>query len=107
MKSKKFINLKNILPVIAGTASYVSANTSIALAASTGVPEVDQGLNVVKALAIGVCSIIGVVGLVKGGMTFASGISQRDQSGIVTGGLEFAGGLIMAAIATVIGLMGF
>ena len=107
MKSNKFINLKNTLPVIVGVASYALTNTNIALAASTGVPEVDQGLNVVKGIAIGVCSIIGIVALVKGGMTFSSGISQRDQSGIVTGGLEFAGGLIMATIATVIGLMGF
>lgn len=107
MKSKKFINLKNSLPVIAGTVSCILNDTNIALAASTGVPEVDQGLNVVKGIAIGVCSIIGIIGLVKGGMTFASGISQRDQSGIVTGGLEFAGGLIMAAIATIIALMGF
>ena len=67
----------------------------------------DQGLNVIKGIAIGVCSMIGVVGLVKGGITFSSGISQRDQSGIVTGGLEFAGGLVMAAIAAVIALMGF
>lgn len=107
MKSKKFINLKNSLPVIAGTVSCILNDTNIALAASTGVPEVDQGLNVVKGIAIGACSIIGVIGLVKGGMTFSSGISQRDQSGIVTGGLECTGGLVMAAIATIIALMGF
>lgn len=107
MKSNKFINLKTTLPVMAGVASYVLINTNIALAVSTGVPEVDQGLNVIKGIAIGVCSMIGVVGLVKGGITFSSGISQRDQSGIVTGGLEFAGGLVMAAIATIIALMGF
>lgn len=107
MKSNKFINLKATLPVMAGVASYALINTNIALAVSTGVPEVDQGLNVIKGIAIGVCSMIGVVGLVKGGITFSSGISQRDQSGIVTGGLEFAGGLVMAAIATVIALMGF
>ena len=107
MKSNKFINLKTTLPVMAGVASYALINTNIALAVSTGGPEVDQGLNVIKGIAIGVCSMIGVVGLVKGGITFSSGISQRDQSGIVTGGLEFAGGLVMAAIATIIALMGF
>ena len=107
MKSNKFINLKTTLPVMAGVASYALINTNIALAVSTGVPEVDQGLNVIKGIAIGVCSMIGVVGLVKGGITFSSGISQRDQSGIVTGGFEFAGGLVMAAIATIIALMGF
>ena len=56
---------------------------------------------------VGVCSAIGVVALVKGGIDFASDISQRDQSGIVTGGLEIGGGLIMAAIGVVIGLFGF
>ena len=106
MKSM-FINLKNTLPVIAGAASYVLTDTNIAFAASTGVPEVDQGLNVIKGIAIGVCSIVGVVGLVKGGITFGSGLSQRDQSGIITGVLEFAGGLVMAAIAGIIALMGF
>lgn len=74
---------------------------------STGVTEIDTGLNVIKTLGIGVCSAIGVVALVKGGIDFASGISQRDQSGIVTGGLELGGGLVMAAIGVVIGLLGF
>ncbi len=74
---------------------------------STGVTEIDTGLNVIKTLGIGVCSTIGVVALVKGGIDFASGISQRDQSGIVTGGLELGGGLVMAAIGVVIGLLGF
>lgn len=99
-------SLKNTLPVIAGTATCVLTNTSIALA-GTGVAKVDNGLNVVKTLSIGVCAVIGVVGLVKGGMTFSSGLSQRDQSGIVTGGLELAGGFIMAAISAVITAMGF
>ena len=74
---------------------------------STGVTEIDTGLNVIKTLGIGVCTAIGVVALVKGGIDFASGISQRDQSGIVTGGLELGGGLVMAAIGVVIGLLGF
>lgn len=106
MKSKKFINLKNSLPVIAGTASCILNDTNVALA-GTGVAEVDTGMNVIKTLAIGVCSVVGIIGIVKGGMTFSSGISQRDQSGIVSGGLELAGGLIMGAIGTVIALMGF
>lgn len=107
MKSKKFINLKNTLPVVAGAASYVLTNTNVALADGTGVAEVDAGMLVIKTLAIGVCSVVGIIGIVKGGMTFSSGISQRDQSGIVTGGLELAGGLIMAAIGAIIGLMGY
>lgn len=77
------------------------------LTAGTGVEQIDEGLNVIKTLGIGVCSAIGVVVLVKGGIDFASGISQRDQSGIMTGGLEIGGGLIMAAIGVVIGLFGF
>lgn len=77
------------------------------LLSSTGVEQIDIGLNVIKTLGIGVCSAIGVVALVKGGIDFASGISQRDQSGIVTGGLEIGGGLIMTAIGVVIGLFGF
>lgn len=74
------------------------------LLSSTGIEQVDTGLNVIKTLGIGVCAAIGVPALVKGGIDFASGISQRDQSGIVTGGLEIAGGLIMTAISVFIGL---
>ena len=77
------------------------------LLSSTGIEQIDTGLNVIKTLGIGVCSAMGVVALVKGGIDFASGISQRDQSGIVTGGLEIGGGLVMAAIGVVIGLFGF
>lgn len=106
-KKKKKLNLKNGLAVTGSALLFAMANINIALAASTGVAQVDKGLNVIKALSIGVCSIIGVVGLVKGGMTFASGISARDQSGIISGGLELAGGLIMGAIAAIITLMGF
>lgn len=110
MKAKKLNNLKNTLkntlPVLTGTAACILTNTSIALA-DTGVGQVDAGLNSIKTMAIGVCSVIGVVGVVKGGITFSSGLSQRDQSGIVTGGLELAGGFIMAAIGAVIAFMGF
>ncbi len=74
------------------------------LLSSTGIEQIDTGLNVIKTLGIGVCAAIGVPALVKGGIDFASGISQRDQSGIVTGGLEIAGGLIMTAISVFIGL---
>ena len=74
---------------------------------STGVTEIDTGLNVIKTIGIGVCSVIGILGLIKGGIDFASGLSQRDQSGIVTGGLELGGGLVMSAIGVVIGLLGF
>ena len=72
---------------------------------STGVTEIDAGLNVIKTIGIGVCSVIGILGLIKGGIDFASGLSQRDQSGIVTGGLELGGGLVMAAIGVVRFLM--
>lgn len=81
--------------------------TCFLLTTGTGAEQIDAGLKVVKTLGIGICSAIGVVALVKGGIDFASGISQRDQSGIVTGGLEIGGGLIMAAIGAVIGLFGF
>lgn len=108
MKSNKILNLKNGVATVLGAATMAVTNCMPAFAAaSTGVPEVDNGLNIIKALCIGVCAAIGVVGLVKGGIDFSSGISQRDQSGITTGALELAGGLIMAAIGTVIGLFGF
>lgn len=73
----------------------------------TGIAEIDAGLNVIKAIGIGICSAVGVLGLIKGGITLASGLSQRDQSGFITGGLELGGGIIMALIGIVIGVLGF
>lgn len=107
MRSNKILNLKNGVATVLGAATMAVTNCMPAFAASTGVPEVDNGLSIIKGLCIGVCAAIGVVGLVKGGIDFSSGISQRDQSGILTGALELAGGLIMAAIGTIIGLFGF
>lgn len=107
MRSNKILNLKNGIATGLATAVLSVTNNMPVFAASTGVPEVDNGLNIIKALCIGVCAAIGVVGLVKGGIDLSSGISQRDQSGVVTGGLELAGGLIMCAIGTIIGLFGF
>lgn len=107
MKSKKFINLKNALPVIAGAASYILTDTNVALAASTGVAQVDNGLNIVKGIAIGVCCIIGIIAFVKGIIDLSSALPQRDQSGMVTGGLECAAGLMMGFASVIVGLMGF
>lgn len=114
MRSNKILNLKNGVATVLGAATMAVTNCMPAFAAAsaaaskgTGVPEVDKGLGIIKGLCIGVCAAIGVVGLVKGGIDFSSGISQRDQSGITTGALELAGGLIMAAIGTIIGLFGF
>lgn len=107
MKSKKIINLKNTLPVMAGAASYVLIDTNVALAASTGVGQIDNGLNIVKGIGIGVCCIIGIIAFVKGVIDLSSGIPQRDQSGIITGGLECASGLIMGFASVIVGLMGF
>lgn len=60
----------------------------------------------IKVCAIGICEIIGVIGLVKGGMDLGTGVSQRDMSGIVQGAAECGGGLIMAGIGVFIGLLG-
>lgn len=79
MRSNKILNLKNGVATVLGAATMAVTNCMPAFAAaSTGVPEVDNGLNIIKALCIGVCAAIGVVGLVKGGIDFSSGISQRS-----------------------------
>ena len=90
------------------TTSMVLANTmSVYATDSTGIPIVDNGMNVIKVLAIGFVEIIGVIGMAKGGMTIGTGVSQRDTSGIIQGAAEFGGGLIMAGIGVLIGLLGF
>lgn len=109
---KNFSKIKNRICSTAGaTAGVVSmtlANTmSVYASSSTGVAAVDNGMKIVKIVAIGVVSTIGVIILAKGGMDLGSSISQRDNNGIATAAAEIAGGLIMAAIGALIGLFGF
>lgn len=113
---KIFSKIKNRISAVAGTTAgavsmtlantmpvYATSSTGVS---STGVPIVDNGMAIIKVCAIGICEIIGVIGLVKGGMDLGTGVSQRDQSGIVQGAAEFGGGLIMAGIGVIIGLLG-
>lgn len=91
-----------------GVVSFTLANTMPVYAtSSTGIPFLDNGMKIIKVAGIGICEAIGILGLVKGGMDFSTGISQRDQSGIIQGGAELFGGLFMAGIGIVIGLLGF
>lgn len=96
-----------VVGVAGATAITVMNTMPVYAAASTGVPAVDQGMNVIKVIAIGIVEVIGVIGLAKGGMDLGTGISQRDQQGITQGAAEIGGGLIMAAIGVIIGLLGF
>lgn len=91
---------------IGGAASMVATN-AMSVFASTGVSEIDTGMNGIKTIAIGIVSIIGIVALVKGAMDLGTGISQRDNSGITTGAGEIAGGLVMAAVGAVIAFLGY
>ena len=106
--SKKARKFTNAIATVAGAVSMVIANTTPVFAtSSTGIAQVDTGMTVIKTVAIGLVSVIGVIGMVKGGMDLGTGISQRDTSGITQGAAELGGGLIMAAIGVVIGVMGF
>lgn len=103
-----FKKAKNLICGVAGAAAMTAANTMpVYAASSSGVPIVDQGMNIIKVIAIGIVEVIGIIGLVKGGMDLGSGVSQRDQQGITQGAAEFGGGLIMAGIGVIIGLLGF
>lgn len=108
---KNFSKIKNRISAVAGTTagavSMTLANTMPVYATtSTGIPIVDKGMTIIKVCAIGLCEIIGIIGLVKGGMDLGTGVSQRDMSGIVQGAAECGGGLIMAGIGVFIGLLG-
>lgn len=109
---KNFSKIKNRISAVAGTTagavSITLANTvSVYASSSTGVPAVDNGMNIIKIVAIGVVSTIGVIILAKGGMDLGSSVSQRDNNGMATAAAEIAGGLIMAAIGVLIGILGF
>lgn len=113
---KNLKKVKNLIPGTVGTTAGAAAmtimNTMPVYAAestgtSTGIPVIDNGMNIIKVTAIGIVSIIGVVLLAKGGMSMGTAISQRDSSGIATAAAEIGGGLFMGGIGVIIGLMGF
>lgn len=98
--------LKNVAAVLA-TTQYFAMTMATRAYAGTGVAEVDNGLNAIKTLGIGIVGGIGVIVLIKGGMDLGSALKDRDTSGMAQAGGELAGGLVMAAIGTVIGFLGF
>lgn len=112
---KNFSKIKNRISAVAGTTAGAVSMTlaytmpvyaTTSTGTSTGIPIVDKGMAIIKVCAIGLCEILGVIGLVKGGMDLGTGVSQRDMSGIIQGAAEFGGGLIMAGIGVIIGLLG-
>lgn len=108
---KNFKKIKDRIAVgvwtFIGTTAMLSANVMPVYASSTGVGEIDTGLNVIKVIGIGICESCGVIMLIKGGMEFSSAFSQRDGSGMGLAGAVIGGGLIMGFIGVIIGLMGF
>lgn len=109
---KNFKKVKNLINgavrITAGAAAITVMNTMpIYAASSSGIPAVDNGMNVIKVAAIGIVSVIGIIMLAKGGMSMGTAISQRDNTGIATAAAEIAGGLFMGGIGVVIGLLGF
>lgn len=90
-----------------GVVSFTLANTMPVYATSaSGISLLDNGMKLITGAGIAICEAIGILGIIKGGMDFSTGVSQRDQSGIVQGGAELFGGLFMAGIGIVIGLFG-
>lgn len=108
---KNFKKIKDRIAVgvwtFIGTTAMLSANVMPVYASSTGVGEIDSGLNVIKVIGIGICESAGVIMLIKGGMDFSSAFAQRDASSMGLAGAVIGGGLIMGFIGVIIGLMGF
>lgn len=108
---KNFKKIKDRIAVgvrtFIGTTAMLSANVMPVYAASTGVGEIDNGLNVIRVIEIGICESVGVIMLIKGGMEFSSALGQRDTSGMGLAAAVIGGGLIMGFIGAIIGLMGF
>ena len=88
MKSNLFLNANGIL-------------------ASTGIAQVDNGMNKLKLLGIGLVSAIGIIVLIKGGLDLGTALKDRDSSGMGTAAGEIAGGIVMCAIGAVIAFLGF
>lgn len=108
---KNFKKIKDRIAVgvwtFIGTTAMLSANVMPVYASSTGVGEIDSGLNVIKVIGIGICESAGVIMLIKGGMDFSSALAQRDASSMGLAAAVIGGGLIMGFMGVVIGLMGF
>ena len=81
--------------------------SGVGVATSTGIPEIDNALNIIKALFIGLISTIGVIILAKGISDTAIGYQQQDSHGMFDGIKGIAAGAIMAFIGIIIALLGF
>lgn len=104
---RKFEKVKNVISGAVGAGMLSVMSAVPVLADDSGVGTVDSGMKVIKTVAIGIVSTIGVVVLVKGIMNLGSAISQRDSTGMAQAGAECAGGLLMAGAGIAIGLLGF
>lgn len=73
---------------------------------STGVPEIDTALTILKGILMGIVSAIGVIIIVKNLSDFSQAFQQHDSSGQYEAGKGIAAGLIMALIGPVLSLLG-
>lgn len=104
LTGNKLTKVKTCIATVAGSATMVAMIVMPAYAGS-GVAEIDNGINVIKAIGIALVSGAGVIALIKGAMDLFTGITQRDQASTKDGALEVFAGIGMAAIGTVIGLL--
>lgn len=69
--------------------------------------KVTSGLNNLKTLVLAIIGTVGIIYLAKSVMEFASAYQQSDSSGMNSAAKGIAGGLMMAAISSIIGILGF
>ncbi len=109
MKKKIMMTISVVGVNVLGNATNIMASpvSGAGVATSTGIPEIDNALNIIKALFIGLISTIGVIILAKGISDTAIGYQQQDSHGMFDGIKGIAAGAIMAFIGVLLALLGF
>lgn len=78
----------------------------ITAAVSTGVPEIDNILSILKGLFLGVLGGIGLIILIKGIGDTAQAYQQQDSHGMYDGAKGIVAGAIMVFVGSILGILG-
>lgn len=96
---------KIVCAVMVCAVSSVSDDIQVS-AATANADAVLTPLNNLKTLLTSVVAAIGVIVIIKNVMEIASALQNQDSAGVASGLKGFAGGVLMAAIGTVLTILG-
>lgn len=112
MKKDHFKNKCKKATLMAGSAILMAVAKSQSVLASsgggmtTGIPQIDNILNTLKLLFIGIVGGIGLIILIKSIGDTAQAYQERDSHGMYDGARGIAAGAIMVFIGAVLSVLG-